>query len=227
MAIVKVTPSILTNNINDFWQQIKRLLPYYQHFQVDIIDGKFASQKTITVDDILSTMQQHSHVTIKPLVFDFHLMVVDHEKEISKIDNLKIPIGTILIHLKNQPNLELLEDKYTYKFALTLDPDDSVEQLLEKYDLKSVQAIQIMSVVPGAQGQPFLPETLQKIEQLRNLGYRNKIYLDGGINEKTLPIIFSQKFRPDVIGPGSFFSKAQNIIERVDFISSLMAEIGR
>lgn len=32
-----------------------------------------------------------------------------------------------------------------------------------------------MSVNPGAQGNPFIKESLQKIEQLRNANYRNKI----------------------------------------------------
>lgn len=213
-----VTPSILTNNMNDFWRQIERLLPYYQHFQVDILDGKFAPQKTITIEEILNSKLNSE------LIFDFHLMVVDHEKEILKIENLKlkIKVDTILIHLKNQPNFQLLQDKYPYKFALVLDPDDSVEELLKKYDIKTIPSLQIMSVVPGAQGQPFLPETLQKIEQLRNLGYRSKIYLDGGINEKTLPIIFSQKFKPDVLGPGSFFSKAENVEEKVNLLNKLI-----
>ena len=37
-----------------------------------------------------------------------------------------------------------------------------------------------MSVYLGKQGQTFLQNNLKKIEQLRNIDYRNKIFLDGG-----------------------------------------------
>jgi pentose-5-phosphate-3-epimerase len=81
-----------------------------------------------------------------------------------------------------------------------------------------------MSVNPGRQGQPFLLETLKKIEQLRLLGYRNKIFLDGGINEKTIPEILAQKFLPDVLCPGSFLTKAdeKDLSKRVDYLFNII-----
>jgi pentose-5-phosphate-3-epimerase len=79
-----------------------------------------------------------------------------------------------------------------------------------------------MSVTPGVQGNPFFPETLVKIEQLRLLGYRNKIFLDGAVNDKTLLIINKLKYKPDVICPGSFLTKAKDLEKNVEYLNKLI-----
>ena len=76
------------------------------------------------------------------------------------------------------------------------------------YELRTMNCIQIMSVNPGFQGSKFLPETLKKIRALRQLDYGSDIYLDGGINERTIPIIKSQKDPPDFLCIGSFLTKS-------------------
>ena len=78
-----------------------------------------------------------------------------------------------------------------------------------------------MSVVPGVQGNPFLPDTLKKIQQLRMLGYKPNIFLDGAVNDKTLPIINKLKYKPDVICPGSFLAKAKDLEKNVEFLKGL------
>lgn len=77
-----------------------------------------------------------------------------------------------------------------------------------------------MSVIPGAQGKPFIEYTVNKVEQLRVLGYRSNIFLDGAVNNKTLPIINSYKFKPDFICPGSFLAKAkeEELPKRVKYL---------
>ena len=77
-----------------------------------------------------------------------------------------------------------------------------------------------MSVTPGVQGNPFLPKTLNKIEQLRDLGYRKKIFLDGAVNDKTIPIINKLKYKPDVICPGSFLTKAKDLEKNVKYLEN-------
>ncbi len=222
---MEITPSILVSDINDFWDQIKRLTPYIKHFQVDIIDGIFVPGKTITIDEIINSISNFKF-QISNLTFDFHLMVQDYRKHVEKINELKdfVKIDTVLIHYGVHPDFSFLTSQFPFSFGLVLDPPDRVETIKQGYDLGKLPAIQIMSVYPGKQGQAFLPEVLKKIEQLRIAGYRNKIYLDGGINEETLPIIFSQKYKPDVIGPGSFFSKAENVEEKVKLINNYLGQ---
>ena len=43
----------------------------------------------------------------------------------------------------------------------------------------------VMTVEPGAGGQPLIPETLEKVRALRNRAPELDIQVDGGINERT------------------------------------------
>ncbi len=76
-----------------------------------------------------------------------------------------------------------------------------------------------MSIHPGPQGSPFIPQTLNKIDQLRQKNYRKKILLDGAVNQKTLPQILNKKNKPDVLCIGSFLTKAEDKLkERVEYL---------
>jgi pentose-5-phosphate-3-epimerase len=218
-----IVPSILTPSISDLWFQIKRLSPFYNYFQIDIVDDAFGKNLTIKVDDFINSISENKEL-IDKCTFDFHLMVESPENSIEKLSKIKekIKLNRIFIQYKTMSNIDLLYDKYDIKIGLVLDPDDSVNEFARNYDIKTIRNIIILSVYPGAQGQDFQPQSLNKIEQLRLLGYRNNIYLDGAVNENTIPIILSKKFRPDILTPGSFFSKAENIKEQVDKINLLI-----
>lgn len=217
MIFMQTVPSLLEKTSEDLFSQINKLSPYFKRFQIDIADGIFVSNKTVQIEEIKDSLNKDS------LLFDFHLMVKDYEKEIKKLENLRklIKINLVLIHLSVTVNYELLTTRSLFPIGLTLNPEDQVNNLTSCYSLKQIPAIQIMSVVPGVQGNPFLPETLMKIEQLRLLGYRNKIFLDGAVNDKTLLFINKQKFKPDVICPGSFLTKAKDLKKNVEFLSRL------
>lgn len=225
---MQICPSILESSTSDFIYQLKRLSPYFNYFQIDIADGLFVSNKTVQIEEIIQTIQPSNHLAIEPLTLDFHLMVKDYNIEINKLGNWninEIKIKNIFIHYSLFPKLkilinQLLLDKYSLSIGLVLNPRDQVSDLSNNYDLNNISAVQIMSVNPGKQGSVFLPETLKKIEQLRQSGYRSKIFLDGAINDQTLLFILNQKFKPDVLCPGSFLSRAQDLEKNINYLKS-------
>jgi ribulose-phosphate 3-epimerase len=70
------------------------------------------------------------------------------------------------------------------KSGLVLNPDtpvDTVKQFLPKLD-----QILLMTVYPGFGGQSFLPESVERLHQLRQLvGPDFPVEVDGGINDQT------------------------------------------
>ena len=131
-------------------------------------------------------------------------------------------IKNILIHFSLNPKIQLLTFNFQpFKFGLVLNPKDSVESLVKNHALFKLEAVQIMSVNPGFQGSVFIPETLTKIQQLRQLGYRKSILLDGGINDKSLPQILELKYKPDILTIGSFLTKANNLSKKITYLKSL------
>jgi len=221
---MKICPSILEYKAEDYFSTIKKLSPYYKYFQIDFADGVYVDNKTATLDEFLTftgSVLTKDRSYLKETIFDFHLMVKDYETEIKKLEEIKniINIKNVFIHYDLFPNYSLLTSHYSlFNIGLVLNPQDQVSDLATRYRLRAIPCIQIMSIVPGAQGKPFLPETLNKIEQLRNLGYRNEIFLDGAVNDKTMPIIAALKYQPDFVCPGSYLTKTDNLKDHVDYL---------
>jgi len=223
---MQICPSILEYNAEDYFTTIKKLSPYYKYFQIDFADGIYVDNKTASLDDfIFDLKKQSNNETMKQFIFDFHFMVKNYEDYIKKINGLKnkINIKNVFIHYdlvkeRSLDSLRSLGMTGGETIGLVLNPQDQISDLASKYDLNKVAFLQIMSIAPGAQGKPFIPETLNKVEQLRELGYRYKIYLDGAVNDKTLPIINSQKFKPDFVCPGSYLTKTDKLKEHVDYL---------
>ena len=215
-----VIPSIDVEKIADLQSQLERLTPYYGRFQIDYADGKFVNFTTPTIVDLLSALLSH-----ETLSFDIHLMTLDFHRALDLINKAlpRLNIGVVFVHHASKPSPAMfLDTNSPYQLGLVLNPEDSINTIKQVYDLSKLENIQIMSINPGPQGSPFLPDTLNKIEQLRLAGYKNKIYLDGGVNEESLKTIISREFLPDFICPGSFFSRAKNIEERVNEINGLL-----
>ncbi|MBI5127203.1 hypothetical protein HZA76_01980 [Candidatus Roizmanbacteria bacterium] len=216
---MQICPSMPEPSMSSLASTINRLSPFYNYFQIDIGDGIYVSNRTVQLDEIMENFKTFNNY--EHLKFDFHLMVNDFKKDIAKLNHLKksININNIFIHYSAITDFSLkISELSLIPIGLTLNPEDQVDSLVSHYDLKEVPSIQIMSVKPGVQGNPFLPYTLKKIEQLRLLGYRSKVYLDGAVNDKTLPFINQQKYKPDVICPGSYLAKTDRLKEHVDYL---------
>lgn len=193
---MKIIPAILTNSADDLKQQVDHLTPHFQYFQVDVMDKEFLQGIQTVLTDFIAQ---------KKLIFDLDLLAETLLVEAEKTNLFQ----TIFVHdldsFVAKPNM-----------GIAIDPQISVEAIKQRFDIHSISVIQIMSVTPGAQGRAFIPETLHKIEQLRKAGYRNKVYLDGGINNETIPLILSNQYQPDALCVGSYLSKAEDLQQRVN-----------
>lgn len=218
---MKIVPAVLVESEAEFKRQIERLSPYFSHFQIDIADGKFVKNKTVQIEDIYES-------SYKDLSFDFDLMVENIEEELEKIEKFaeKNLVKTVFIRASKISNYQELSGKHSrFSLGLVLDSQDSIETILQLGNWQKSPVIQIMTVYPGLQGQDFLDESLTKIEQLRKADYRKEVYIDGGINDRTIPLIFSKEFKPDVLCIGSFLSHAENIPERINLLEKLTGKI--
>lgn len=224
---MQIIPAVLEKTPHNLFSQIKRFLPYFNTFQIDIADGILVSNRTVQIEEIFRYLTENRLPNTDKLSFDFHLMVKDYEEEIKKLKKLEnlIKIQNVFIHFAVFPDYrKLITDYPLFSYGLVLNPEDSVENLTKRYTLNPIPSIQIMTINPGYQGSSFLPETLKKIEQLRNLGYRSEILIDGSVNKKTLPFILSQKYKPNVLVIGSYLIRAKNIKQRIEYLKKITAQ---
>lgn len=205
MQNVVIVPTVLAENKEEFFRQIETLSPLSYRLQIDVADGLLVENTTVDLRFITAELLQNASL-YKNKTFDFHLMVKDWEKAVEEISKIKeqVNINLILPHY-SVFTLQALKDQIL-KIGITFNPEEDIDINLAM----QLPAIQIMTVRPGKQGGQFLPEALTKIQYLRDLGFEGEILIDGGVNDKTLPTILSQAELPDVVGVGSYLTRAEN-----------------
>lgn len=218
---MKVVPALLEQVVEVQKNQLLLLSPYYSRFQIDIADNTLVPNTTTQIDELLRSSFFN---LVSRALFDFHLMVDDPYKHIDQVKSLpKKRVGTILIHKSVFPPYEKLKTAYPqFRFGLVLNPEDDVLKM-DKSFLCQLPSLQVMTIIPGFQGSSFIEISLNKIEQLRNLGYRGEILIDGAVNEQTLPTILSKKYVPDILGIGSYLTKSpkDKFKKRISFLNSI------
>ena len=87
-------------------------------------------------------------------------------------------------------------------------PVSAVEALLPLCDM-----VLLMSVEPGFGGQKFNPVVLEKLRQLRAIGYTGLTEVDGGVSLGNLPLLHECGLDAAVMGTALF--KSANLAEDI------------
>jgi ribulose-phosphate 3-epimerase len=208
--MIKLAPSILSADFARLGEQVaeaSRAGADYIH--VDVMDGHFVPNITIGAQVVASIRP----VTSLPL--DVHLMIEHPERFISEFVHAGANI--ITVHVEASPHLhgtiELIK-KLGVKAGVSLNPPTPIgaaEEFLHHVDL-----VLIMSVNPGFGGQPFIKETLPRIENMRKIldarGLNAELEVDGGINVDNAPDIV--KAGANVLVAGNSVFRAEEGIGR-------------
>ena len=176
------------------------------YLHVDVMDGKFVTEKNYTFGQIKEYVKE----TSKKL--DVHLMCENPHKYIK--DFALLNTEYLIFHLEtvNNPE-EIINEIHSYgiKCGISIKPDTEVIKL--KPYLEKIEQVLVMSVEPGAGGQEFMPEIIQKIDDLKTLGLTNfLISVDGGINESTIDYVRNA----DMVVSGSFVCLSDNYQEQIN-----------
>ena len=174
-----LAPSILAADFKELGKEIQTIEEngaQYLHF--DVMDGMFVPSISFGVP-VLESIRPATK-----LVCDAHLMVTEPIRYVEAF--AKAGADLITVHLEACEDINAPIEKIRAcgcKVGVSICPDTpviSVKDLLKKVDM-----ILIMSVHPGFGGQAFIPESLDKIRELKAMidaeGLRVDIQVDGGI----------------------------------------------
>ena len=148
---------------------------------LDVMDGRFVPNISFGLPVIESLRK----ATRKP--FDVHLMILEPERYAEQFKAAGADILTV--HLEACPHLHRNVQQIKslgMKAGVAINPHTPVA-LLDDI-LHDIDLICLMSVNPGFGGQAFIPHTLHKVRQLRQLidsrGLQVDIAIDGGVGDK-------------------------------------------
>jgi len=149
------------------------------YIHVDVMDGKYVKHKTMPFSE-LSTINYYTRKRL-----DVHLMVLKPLKWIEDLVSLNVDCITVHIDIKDDIDkiIERCRD-YGVKVGIAVNPDQEISMVYPYLD--KIDKVLIMSVYPGKAGQEFIPESVNKIKELKDYLVKNKlkkiISVDGGVN---------------------------------------------
>ena len=98
-----------------------------------------------------------------------------------------------------------------------------IQSCRQKYSLeidnKVVDLVLLMSVNPGKYGQPFMPESFQKLTELRDMSKDIEIEVDGGVNLKNAKVL--RKLGADILVSGATIFTSKNIKKTIQQLKGL------
>lgn len=174
-----LSPSILAADFKVLGQEMKKTEENgaaYIHF--DVMDGMFVPSISFGMPVLASI-----HDATKQFM-DAHLMVQEPIRYVEAFQ--KAGADYVTVHLEACEDVKTTLDKIHacgMKAGLAVNPETDVKELVPY--LEDVEMILIMSVHPGFGGQKFIPESLDKIREVRAMlnekNLETDIQVDGGI----------------------------------------------
>jgi ribulose-phosphate 3-epimerase len=215
MAII--APSLLSANFLHLQQDCDMLNnSEAEWFHLDVMDGRFVPNISFGLPVIA-----HIRKATKK-VCDVHLMIEEPEKYAQAFKDAGADILTVHIEACNHLHRNIQQIKQLgMKAGVAVNPHTSVDLLADI--INDIDVVCLMSVNPGFGGQHFIPYTIKKIKQLKEMIVANKatalIEIDGGVTLENASSIIQAG--ADVLVAGNTVFNSSNPIETIAKLKSL------
>ena len=210
---VKIIPAIIAKSQQELEEKINRVKDFVDCIQLDIMDGIFVPNESLDFNFKLPEIDCE---------FEAHLMVDDIDKWVErnwqKVDTIIIPIESCA---KPKEFIKFFKNPSTglraRKIGFALNPETPLDAVKDYLD--EINQVLIMTVNPGFYGAKFLPETLEKVRELRKLKPDLDIEVDGGINSETIGK--ACEAGANLFVSGSYIINSKNPKEAIEILSRL------
>lgn len=197
-----LSPSILAADFARLGEQINEACEAgAEYIHIDVMDGVFVPSISFGMP-VIRTIRK---VTDK--VFDVHLMIVEPERYVKEFK--ECGADSITFHLEATEDAEATIDlirSLGCRVGMSIKPRTPVEAV-RKY-LRKLDMLLVMTVEPGFGGQKYIPESTERVRQVRQMademGINLDIQVDGGITKDNAKIVMEAGANVIVAGSAIF-----------------------
>ena len=181
---IRVHPSVLSADFVNMESELQRITAA-DAVHVDVMDNHFVEALTF------GPQMVRRIVEVSPVPLDVHLMIEDADTFAPGY--AEIGAQSVTFHVEAARNIGATLraiQSHGAKAGIALKPGTSLDPYRDFFHMADM--VLIMTVEPGAGGQPFMSEMMPKLDQLRDYldqnGLSPLVEVDGGITVDTLPV---------------------------------------
>lgn len=213
--MVQIIPAILATKEEDYRRDITRIEQSSSFKEgwvhIDLMDNLFVPNKSISPSataKYMTNLHKEAHLMVAhPLEWVDELIEAGFEKIIFHIESTDDPAKCIEYIKEEGLQVGIAINNET--------PIEKLEPFLDKVDM-----VLVMGVVPGFQGQKFIPQALEKIKQLKSQQTTAKIGIDGAVKDDNIKEVVASGV--DFVTVGSYLLKGdidenlENLWEKIN-----------
>ena len=212
---VKLSPSLMCMDLLNIESEIRAMNPKSDYYHVDIIDWHYCKNMSLApcfMEAIskISDVPQDAHLYVDNVDIDLIDLCIDSGAEIITlpIDAASRATMRMIRHIKGRGK----------KVGFFVNPSMRLD-IIEPY-AEYIDRLLIMTVDPGFAGQPFVPQSLDKIRLAKQWkeerGYTYEIASDGCCNENYFKDLYKAGCEVFIVGTSGLFKRSKDTSKAMD-----------
>ena len=214
---VKFSPSLMCMDLLNIEKEIKILDEKADYYHVDILDWHYCKNMSLA-PCFMEAISKISNLYVDNIESDLIELCINSGAEI-----ITMPPEVV-----ERQTMRLIRQIKAAgkKVGFFINPSARLD-ILEPY-IDYVDRVLIMTVDPGFAGQPFIPQSLDKIRQAKQWkeekGYTYEIAADGCCNEKYYKDLYDAGCEVFIVGTSGLFGKSKDTREALAITEKLINE---
>lgn len=208
-----LSPSILAADFSILGEQIRAVDEAgAQYIHIDVMDGVFVPSISFGMP-VIETIRK-----VTKRIFDVHLMIVEPERFVKEF--AACGADSITFHLEATEDADEVIDQIHAlgcRAGMAIKPKTPIEAV-RKY-LEKLDMLLVMTVEPGFGGQKYIPESTERIRQVRHMAQelhtKLDIEVDGGITADNVHVVLEAGANVVVAGSAVFRGNIKENVEKL------------
>lgn len=207
-----LSPSILAADFSILGEQIRAVDEAgAQYIHIDVMDGVFVPSISFGMP-VIETIRK-----VTKRIFDVHLMIVEPERFVKEF--AACGADSITFHLEATEDADEVIDQIHAlgcRAGMAIKPKTPIEAV-RKY-LEKLDMLLVMTVEPGFGGQKYIPESTERIRQVRHMAQelhtKLDVEVDGGITADNVHVVLEAGANVVVAGSAVFRGNIKENVEK-------------